>query len=306
MKISIRQIRYVWDVAETGSIQGASKNQNISQTSITAAIGVAEDVIGARIFERRPARGISVTPAGERFLRAARTMLTAEEEFSREVNLLSDGNPPSIKIGCFDSFGSLWLPTVLKHYVDEWGSTEFIVMEGDQARLRDWLASGTVDLVVTYDVGEGFGPGAIPICKTPAHAALPIDHPLAGQRSVKISDLAESPFVLLDLPETATYILTLFDMFASRPTIALRSRSYQTVKAAVAAGLGVSVFNIRPMVAGIDDIGVIRRPFVDELPPPTLIVADVYGGAKPKFVLRLIACIQQFFSDAGPEGYSVI
>jgi DNA-binding transcriptional LysR family regulator len=306
MKVSIRQIRYVWEVASTGSIQGASKKLNISQTSITAAIDVAEYAVGARIFDRRPARGISVTPAGERFLAAARTILTAEDEFSRAVNLLAVGNPPSIKIGCFESFGSLWLPEVLRRYIEEFGPTEFVLMEGDQPRLRDWLATGAVDLIVSYDIGEGFGPSVVPICRTPAHAALPANHPLASKETVRISDLAASPFVLLDLPETSTYILTLFDVFSTRPSIVVRSRSYQSVKAAVAAGLGVSIFNTRPMVAGIrDDPGIVRRPILDELPAPMLITADVYGNAKPQFVVRLIECIKRFFEEAGPQYYSV-
>jgi DNA-binding transcriptional LysR family regulator len=307
MKVSIRQIRYVSEVALTGSIQAASKNLNISQTSITAAIDIAEDVAGARIFDRRPARGISVTPVGERFLAAARNILAAEDEFSRAINLLAVGNPPSIKIGCFDSFGSLWLPEVLRRYVEKYGATTFTLMEGDQPHLRTWLATGAVDLVVSYDIGQGFGQNVVPICKIPAHAALPIDHPLANRESIQISELATLPFVLLDLPETSTYILTLFDVFSSRPNIVLSSHSYQTVKAAVAAGLGVSIFNTRPMVAGIrEDPGIARRPIADQLPVPSLVTADLYGNVKPQFIVRLIDCISQFFEELGPHCYSVL
>ena len=61
MNLTIRHLRYIQHVAQSGSVQAASRLLSISQSSILAAIDLAEGEIGARIFDRRPARGVTVT-----------------------------------------------------------------------------------------------------------------------------------------------------------------------------------------------------------------------------------------------------
>eukprot|EP01034_Spumella_vulgaris_P007982 gene7982-10167_t len=51
-------VRYVAEVARLGSIQAAARELSISQSSILAAIDLAEADIGARMFMRRPSQGM--------------------------------------------------------------------------------------------------------------------------------------------------------------------------------------------------------------------------------------------------------
>ncbi|TIU09256.1 MAG: LysR family transcriptional regulator, partial [Mesorhizobium sp.] len=112
--------------------------------------------------------------------------------------------------------------------------------------------------------------------------------------------------VLLDLPHTATYLLTLFDVLAKRPEVRFRTRSYETVRSAVASGFGMAILNMRPIGrATADGDEIVRKPIFDELPPPTLIVADMYGSAKPLFVRVFIEIFHRFFDTVGPSGFSV-
>ena len=133
------------------------------------------------------------------------------------------------------------------------------------------------------------------------------DDPLVGSRdAVRLSDLATQPLVLLDLPQTATYLLTLFDILAKRPEVRFRTRSYETVRSAVASGFGMAILNMRPIGrATADGQCIVRKPILDDLPYPTLIIADMYGAGKPMFVRVFIEIFQQFFRDVGPSGFSV-
>ncbi|TIU31454.1 MAG: LysR family transcriptional regulator, partial [Mesorhizobium sp.] len=110
MNLTIRQLRYVCEVARLGSVLAASRSLYISQSSILAAITLAEAGMGARIFDRRPARGVSITPAGQRFVAAARIMLAAETEFNRSIGDLNGRVPKVLRIGCFEPFGALFMP----------------------------------------------------------------------------------------------------------------------------------------------------------------------------------------------------
>jgi DNA-binding transcriptional LysR family regulator len=262
--------------------------------------------MGATIFDRRPARGVLITPAGERFVAAARVMLAAETEFNRSIGDLSERVPKVLRIGCFEPFGALFMPEMLRGYVDTVGDVEIDLLEGNQVQLQDWLAAGMIDLAILYDIGQISTDGITRICKVPAHAVVHADDPLAKQDGVWLSELATRPLVLLDMPQTSTYLLTLFDVLAKRPEVLFHTRSYETVRSAVASGFGMAVLNMRPIGrATADGDGIVRKPILDDLPPPTLIVADMYGTGKPLFVRVFIEIFQRFFREVGPSGFSV-
>ena len=306
MKLSLRQLRYVCEVARLGSIQKATQTLHISQSSILAAMTLAEAELGARIFERRPARGVRVTPAGERFVAAARALLSAEGEFVREIGGVATDVPGTIRIGCFEPFGATFMPEMLRRYVDAEGPRNFALFEGDQQQLHDWIATGFVDFIVTYDIGPSFGDNVSRICRVPTHAILAADDPFAKREALALAELAERPIVLLDLPLTATYLTTIFDVVAKRPNVNFRARSYDTVRCAVAAGFGASILNMRPIGrAAADGPGLVRKAIVDDLPSPTLITVDIYGHHKPGFVRRLIEVTQDFFHELGAEAFTV-
>lgn len=307
MNLTIRQTRYVCEVARLGSIQAATATLHISQSSILAAIAIAEDALGARIFDRRPARGVQITPAGERFVTAARRMLAANTEFEREVGGLAGGPPQVLRIACFEPFGSLFIAEVLRKYVDAFGAVEIVLLEGDQVQLREWLANGSVDLILTYDIGPALDHEYVTrICKVPAHAVLSSKDPLARKKAVSIAELSLRPMVLLDLPQTSTYLLTIFDMLATKPQISLRTRSYETVRAAVSAGFGFSILNMKPSGhSAADGPGIVRKPLTDVFYAPTLIAADIYGPNKPAFVVAMIEFVKELFAQLGPKGFAV-
>ena len=307
MNLSHKQLRYVCEVARLGSIQAATETLHISQSSILAAIGIAEDALGARIFDRRPSRGIQITRAGERFTTAARTLLAATGEFNRQIGDLVKSAPQTLRVACFEPFGSLFVAEVLRRFVAKYGEVEILLYEGDQVQLREWLANGEVELVITYDIGPSFGDDCTTsICKIPAHALLASGDPLAEQNAVSIAELATRPLVLLDLPQTSTYIASLFDVLPSKPRVGFRARSYETVKSAVSAGFGIALLHMTPgKYSTPDGPGLVRRPLIDNLPAPTLIVADMYGNHKPAFVRSIIEIVNDLFHETGPIGSPV-
>jgi DNA-binding transcriptional LysR family regulator len=166
--------------------------------------------------------------------------------------------------------------------------------------------AGTLDLVVTYDIGEEYGSGITPICKVPAHALVRYDDSLADKETVSMEELSQRPLVLLDLPESRTYLMALFDFAARRPKLGLRTRSYETVRTAVSNGLGVSVLNIKPNLDASPDGPELRRiPISDQLRRPTLIVVDPYGENKPAYVKGFIRSLHAYISELGPANFAV-
>ncbi|CDN57637.1 Transcriptional regulator, LysR family (plasmid) [Neorhizobium galegae bv. officinalis bv. officinalis str. HAMBI 1141] len=306
LNLSLRQLRYICEVARLGTVLGASKSLRIAQSSILAAIDLAEAEIGSRIFERFPAKGIRVTPAGMRFINAARVMLSSEIEFARAIGGISERVPDVLRIGCFEPFGALFMPDLLQQYVDQIGKAEIDLREGNQRQLRDWLAAGEIEMAVLYE-GDLFSSYSLtPICFIPPHAAIHVDDPLARRDAVTLKDLAQYPLVLLDLPETAPHILALFNILAEVPKIGFRTRSYETVLSAISSGFGMSLLNMRPLnQLKTDGPNIVRKPLLDDLPAAKLIIADLYGPEKPYFLQAFIDLCRTFFHELGPSRFAV-
>lgn len=72
--MKFQQIKYVIEVANTGSISKAAKNLFMSQPNVSNAIKDLEDELGITIFLRTN-NGISITGEGTEFLRYAKIML---------------------------------------------------------------------------------------------------------------------------------------------------------------------------------------------------------------------------------------
>ena len=83
--------------------------------------------------------------------------------------------------------------------------------------------------------------------RVPPHVIVAADHPLASspEREVSLHQLADEPFILLDLPHTREYFLELFRLAGMEPTIRHRASGYETVRSFVARGHGYSVLNQR-------------------------------------------------------------
>ena len=65
--MTLKQLRYVVEVAETGNITEAAKKLFIAQPSLTSAIRELENEYNITIFMRSN-KGIEITPEGDEFL----------------------------------------------------------------------------------------------------------------------------------------------------------------------------------------------------------------------------------------------
>lgn len=302
---SFRQIQYVLAVQSSGSISRAAREMRISQSSVLAAIDIAEQDLGARIFDRRKGRGVVVTAAGEGYLAAARRLLTAEQEFRRATRTSAAPRGP-LRIGCFEPFGSMMMIDVIRKMRDRIGPFEVSLVESDQISLKRALDRGELDVAVIYDLGPDFDCTLEYITRAPPHAMVHADSPLAAREEISITELTAEPIALLSLPLTTTYLMTLFDYADRKPTIGFRSSHYETVIRAVSAGFGATILNIWPITPPVAEANTKRLRLREALPAPNIVAADHYGDQKPpnlvEFIAELKAHIAQTYRDPDARG----
>jgi DNA-binding transcriptional LysR family regulator len=124
---------------------------------------------------------------------------------------------------------------------------EFRQSETHQAALIEGLRDASLDVALTYDLSLPADLEFVALATLPPFAMLAANHPLAQAKSVSVADLADLPFVLLDLPLSGDYFLSFFDKAALRPRIVERSRDMAVVQSLVANDFGYSIINFRPL-----------------------------------------------------------
>ncbi|MFF1487657.1 LysR substrate-binding domain-containing protein [Streptomyces sp. NPDC058319] len=242
------QLRYFLVAAERGSMTEASAELHIAQSAVSTAVYNLERDLQVQLFIRRRGRGLTLTPAGERLRQQARDLLARAREIEREAR--GDGETLSgpVAVGCFVTLAPSYLPPLFSECTRRHPGIEIDVVEAETDQLVRALASGRIDFALTYGLGLSADPElhSETIARAPAYVIVAAGHPLAGQDSVELAELAAEPLVLLDLPHSRDYFRSLVAATGTAPDVRYRTQSYETVRSLVARGLGYSVLNQRP------------------------------------------------------------
>lgn len=245
-RFTLRQLEYFVSVGEQGSIAQASAMVNVSSPSISAAITQLEAEFGLPLFVRKHAHGLSLTQAGHQFMAQARKVLTEADNLNRLAGAISGNVQGPLTVGCLLTFVQVLLPAIRRRFQNAYPDVQVAQMECDQESLIEKLRRAEIDVALSYDLEIPSDLEFIPVRSLPLYAVVSAYHPLANHKSVSVETLVDHPMVLLDLPISSTYFLSIFEEATVRPNIVERTRDMAVMRSLVANGFGFSVANIRP------------------------------------------------------------
>jgi len=244
---TLRQLKYFVTTVESGSVAEASRKLYIAQPSISSAIKALEENFELQLLIRHHAQGISLTPAGKRFYQRACDLLQHARRFEQEVLADNDSISGQIDIGCFETVAPLYLPPLLAAFRQQHPQLQVHLRDGEQQELLHGLASGRFDLVIFYahelDDSIEYEPLMSP---QQPYVLLPAEHPLSAQQQVSLHELAQQPMILLDVPPSSRYFVSLFEQAGLTPNIVFASPSIEMVRGMVGQGFGFSLLVTHP------------------------------------------------------------
>ncbi|NOL48528.1 LysR substrate-binding domain-containing protein [Pelistega europaea] len=246
-RISLRQMQYFVATAESGSIIIASEKIHVSSPSISAAIAHIESELQVQLFIRQHAKGLILTPIGEKVVQECKLVLDQANKLYSLAADFSGSIQGPLRLGCFTAFSAMVYAEIIHGFSNLYKKVTLTLCEDDQLVLLTKLINNELDVALTYDLN--IDEDLIhfePLASLPPHVLVSEAHPLANNVAVSLEELAEIPMVLLDMPYSNDYFISLFRKHKLSPQIKYSSRYVDVVRSMVANNLGYTILNVRP------------------------------------------------------------
>lgn len=149
--MNIKHAQYMLTVLQEGSITAAAKKLYISQPSLSQMIKLVETNLGMPIFNRST-DPISLTFAGEKYITAAKQILTINNNLLQEIREISNEDHGTIKLGIPVQRAMQVLPYILPRFKAVYPHVDIQVFEHGSATTESLILEGSVDFacLTTY------------------------------------------------------------------------------------------------------------------------------------------------------------
>lgn len=285
-RFSLRSLRTFVTVAQCGTVTLAAERLGRSPSSVSTTVSEFEEQVGLQLFVRRPAKGLALTPSGELVALEARGLLAHADEFESIAGALGNALEGDLTVGCFTNLAPVVFAHIMGSFSQRYPNIRIHIEIGDHEEILQGLKSGRIETALTFDLGLSDQFQAVRMVELPAFAVLPERHPLAGKASLSLAALAPEPMILMDLPHTREYFLSLFYALGLEPHIRFRSSSFEAVRTLVGNGLGYSLLNLKPALSTTyDGTKVVNVPLENGVRPLKVVLITLKRIAKRRLYM---------------------
>ena len=238
--VSIRQLRSLVAIHETGKISSAARLLRLTAPAVTLQLKQLEEELGQSLFDRT-STGLRPTAAGSVAIEAARSIVDRLRLLSDEIGALEDVRSGTLKLGVV-STARYFAPRLIAGFLKEYPGVRIGLRVGNRAQTISSLTGHELDLALM-----GRPPRDLPVRSAvfgdhPLVIVAPPGHRLAGRIDIPKEEVAREEFLVRE-PGSGTRI-SLERYFSDVPgwgdTPATQMDSNETIKQAVMAGLGIA------------------------------------------------------------------
>lgn len=193
--MELRQLRTFEAVALHATVTDAAIALGLAPSSVSAQIRSLEQSLGVALFDRS-AKGMRLTPAGERLQGWAQRLLDQARQARQEVTAAR----PVLRLGALETIAATHVPAVLARLAERRPDLQ-IEVRSNAARdqLLAAVAAGELEAALLLDTGDSLGelgftqPAApldfIDLEPVPLALVCATNHPLRGRPQITREDL---------------------------------------------------------------------------------------------------------------------
>ncbi len=232
------QLRSFHAVAQRLSFTAAARELGVSQPTITTQVKSLEQEFGVELFVRR-GRRIELTETGGGLLDITRRLFADEKEAADYLNETRGLKTGHLRVG---AVGPYHVTDMLAAFnARHPGLYVSVTVGNSRDTLRDLLDYRT-DVAVLAHVDPDPRLVAIPYRRHRVIAFCHIDHPFAQRRGIRVRDMEGQRLILREAGSTTRRAFDQAMREANvRPKIVMEIGSRESIREAVAKGIGMSV-----------------------------------------------------------------
>lgn len=260
--MKLQQLRYIWEVSRNGlNVSATAQVLYTSQPGISKQIRLLEDELGVEIFARSGKHLSHITAAGQRIIDTAGEILRQCESIKQIAQEFSNERAGELTVATTHTQARYALPKVIGQFIQEFPDVSLHMNQGTPAQIAEMAADGSVDFAIATEGLEDF-PELItmPCYSWNRCVVVPKEHPLAQEKKISLTTLAQHPIVTYVFGFTGRSKLDeAFKEQGLEPKVVFTAADSDVIKTYVRLGLGV---------------GIVARMAVDEVEDSDLVVLD--------------------------------
>ncbi len=235
---TLRQLKVFEAVARHLSFSRAAEELHLTQPAVSTQVRKLEEHAGLALFEQLGKR-IHLTPAGAQLLQSGREIIQKFQEAEAAMAQFKGVSGGRLNVSVI-SAGDYFFPRLLVEFAQRHPGVTLNFGVCNREELLAQMEANQTDLAVLVRPPAGADTVAEPFAPHPYVIVAPPGHPLAGRKRIPVSRLSREPFVVREKgSDTWASMQQAFGERLDQLNIAMEIKRTETIKQAVAAGMGV-------------------------------------------------------------------
>lgn len=237
--MEIDQLRYFLQIAETQSFTKASEALRVSQPALSRSMQRLDEEFGVPLLVRK-SRIVELSDPGRILKHRAEQILAILEDTKAEIT--DDGQTGRVRIGAIPTIAPYFLPAFLKRFSMQYPRAVAEVYEDTTKNLLHQCQQGEIELGIVALPITAKHIDALELFTEELLVVLPAKHELTKKSTLRIKDLENEPFVMLDEPHClSTTILSYCRHRSFQPIVVGRTNQLSMVQELVSLSHGISM-----------------------------------------------------------------
>jgi DNA-binding transcriptional LysR family regulator len=281
-------LRLFINVAAARSFTLGAEASALSLAAASMRVKHLESAIGTPLLYRSK-RGVSLTPAGEAFLRHAQRVFQHLDQMSADLRQYAKGVKGHVRLFANTTSTTDFLPRVLPTFLAEHPHVDIDLRELRSSEIVQAVQEARADVGIVSGHVSTDGLQTFPYYIDRLVLVVPRGHPLAGRDALWFADALDHDFVGRN-PESAlhAYIADIVSSYGRRLKQRIQVGSFEEMCHLIGKGIGIGVIPLSAVqrLGGADHIEVMR--IEDEWAVQHLRICVRDSEALPDFVRDLV------------------
>lgn len=239
MQLEIRHLKLVAAIADTGSVTRAGNRLHLTQSALSHQLRDAEEQLGAQLFERGTGK-MTLTPAGERLVQSARSVLAELERAESDIQKNGASARGLIRMSTQCTTVYHWFPPRLIAFQRQFPEVEVQLVIEATNNPFEALLEGKLDLAIVSEPIRNRKIRYTPLFEDEFVVIVPPGHRLAEKTFLAAEDIAGENILIYPPKEESTILTKVLEPAGIRPGKVQEVMLTEAIIEMVMGGLGIA------------------------------------------------------------------